>query len=128
MLTVRKVQMDALAGARSEMFTGQVVELLWREWSQQCPGLRKDDLRTLVDFSSRICGEHGFLQQGTVIDFAQSMVKDDNHPMNTDRMAVKAQSILRELRARSLYERMQSATAHQPRPALEPAGDSLQQA
>jgi hypothetical protein len=119
--------MDALADARSETFTGQVVELLWREWSPQCPGLHKDDLRTLVDFSLRICGEHGFLQQGTVSDFARSMVKDDNHPMDTDQMALKAQSILRELRARSLYERIQSATAHQPRPPLEPAGDSLQQ-
>ncbi|HEX9227541.1 MAG TPA: hypothetical protein VF885_12935 [Arthrobacter sp.] len=119
--------MDALAGARSEAFVVQVVELLWREWSQQCPGLRKEDLRMLVDVSMRICGEHGFLQQGTVIDFARSMVKDNDHPMNPDQMTVKAQSILAELRARSLYERIQSVTAHQPRPAHEPADDGLQQ-
>lgn len=127
MLTVRNSQMEMLSGARSASFIDQLFDMLWRDWSPLCPGLGKDDLRALLDFSTRTCAEHGLGRQGAIIDFAQSMLKDDPHPMTGDRMTQKAEAILRDMRTGAMFERLQAAHAHRPHPSAEPSGDAKPQ-
>jgi hypothetical protein len=110
-LTIRTAQLQALGAGRLEALRRQVTASLRLRHRDLVAALPASYLDELVTASFTACREHGHNQAFTLAEFAESMLKDDRHPLAPTEMHRKLETILRDLDARARFTRLQAVKA-----------------
>ena len=103
--------MAALERESLTRFEDEMVGLFSEKWRQQTLNLNPSALRELVIFCMGLCLEQGFNQPSEITQLIDAMLKDSEHPMSAPDMEKKAQSVVKEFRARALYSKLQALKA-----------------
>ena len=111
MLTIRNKQLEAIAEIDLRGFREMLAGILGRKYPDAVRGLPKTYLDQLITVAAATCRKNGYDRQGTVIDFAESLLRDDPHPMKSEDLARKAERVLRELRSSEIFHKLQAAKA-----------------
>jgi len=94
-----------------QAFRGVIVRLLTRKFAEALATSPAGYTARLVDTAMTCCAQSGFDRQGTVIEFAESMVKNDLHPLTPPQIMAKAQTTLREFQSRALSQSLRALEA-----------------
>ena len=111
MLMIRKAQMHALVEHDVQEFRALVIDMVERKYPEALAGSPVAYLERFVDVALVICMENGFDRQGSIIEFAEALVKDDVHPMSDSDIETKVQRVLCEFRSRAVYIELQALAA-----------------
>lgn len=122
MLIIRKAQMHALAEHDVREFRARVIDMVDHKHSEALAGSPVAYLEGFVDVALVICMKNGFDRQGSIIEFAEALVKDDVHPMSDSDIETKVQQVLCEFRSREVYLELQALAASVAGPAAEIIG------
>lgn len=117
MLIIRKAQINALAEHDVQEFRALVIYMVEHKYLEALAGSPVAYLERLVDAALVICMENGFDRQGSIIEFAEALVKDDVHPMSDPDIDTKVQRVMREFRSREVYIELQALAASVAGPA-----------
>ena len=111
MLTIRNKQLEAIAEIDLRGFRDMLAGILGRKYPDAIRGLSQPYLDQLIAAAVSTCRKNGYDRQGEVIEFAESLLRDDPHPMKAEDLASKAERVLRELRSSEIFRKLQAAKA-----------------
>lgn len=108
MLIIRDAQFRAFQDTSIRDLGEEIVGLLQRKYPRETQGLALGYLEDLSRLSIDFCLKHGFDRMGTIVEFAEALIRNDVHPLDSAKLAHKAQIVLSELRSRQLFMTLQS--------------------
>lgn len=111
MLTIRNAQLRALADHDLQEFQETISDLLQRKFPELLGGLPGEYLDRLVSAALATCIASGFDHQGSIVEFAESLVMNSSHPMTAAVMAAQCQSVLSDFRAQVVFLKLQALAA-----------------
>lgn len=100
--------MRAFAEADRRELRRTTAEVLRHRHPDALRGVPDGYVDGIANLALTTCTQNGFDQSGVVIDFANALVKDDQHPLPAEELGAKAGKVLRELRARTLFMTLQA--------------------
>ncbi len=113
MLIMREQQLEAIGAPVRLAFQAIALRLLKERHADLAQGLSDAYLGILIGTATDACRSLGREGTGDALDFAESLLTDDAHPLSRDAIAAKAERLGRDLRARELYLHLQSLQASQ---------------
>ena len=113
-MTIRDAQLQAIEHGRVKSFEDQLAAALRRGHASAAGDLPDGYVEAVVAASSAACRARGHAGQATLADFADSMLKDDPHPMSAERMNEKVEQLLRDLDASARFARLEALRAQNP--------------
>jgi hypothetical protein len=103
--------MHALAEHDRQEHRRAVADVLRAKHEEALTGVPDAYVSSVAALALDNCEVNGFDERGHVIDFADALVKDDRHPLDSPALEAKAQRVVREFRARALFLQLQAIAA-----------------
>lgn len=120
MLTIRNAQLLALEVGGLQDFLEVANDMLRRKHHGALHAAPAGYAERLLTASIDACQANGFDETGSVIEFAEALIKNDQHPMEDGRIEAKCRTVLCEFRSRAVFMRWQALEASTSVPIDEP--------
>ena len=111
MLKIRNAQLSAMAEHDVQEFRALLIDLLISKYPGRLGHLPSDYLERLGAVALAACAEIGVEQQGSIIEFAEALVKDDSHPMGDAALQARAQTVSLEFKSSQAFLKIQALRA-----------------